>query len=104
MTAAPTCDECVTLLNEALNITVRGQRLDRINRRDSQLAASCDGAAWQASGRFDAYVAMHNHHAPEYRQIETRSLTTQLWAEDQFDKDLSDWEKRARAHMIEAHQ
>ena len=97
------CDECQSLLHEALNITVRGQRLDRVNRRDDQLAASVDGAAWKASGRFDAYVEMHNHHAPEYRQIETRSLTTQMWVEDQFDKDLSDWERRARAHMIEAH-
>jgi len=33
---------------------------------------------------------MHNYHAPEYRQIDTRSFTPQLWAEDQFDKDLWD--------------
>jgi hypothetical protein len=30
----------------------------------------------------------------------TRSGTLPLWVQDQFDKDLADWEKRGRATMM----
>ena len=97
------CDECQTLLHEALDLTVRGRTLDGINRRQAQLDASGDADEWKASGRFDAYVARHNAGREPWRQIETRSLTPRLWAEDQFDRDILEWEHRARKHMIEAH-
>ena len=98
------CHDCTALLHEALNLTLRGRRLDGINRRAANLEASVDGDEWQASGRFDRYVERHNATSEPWRQIETRSLTPQLWAEDQFERDLFDWEARARKHMMEKHQ
>lgn len=97
-----TCQECVNLLHEALDLTVRGRTLDGINRRQAQLDASRSPEEWQASGRFAAHVERHNATHDAWRQIETRSLTPRLWAEDQFDKDLWEWEQKARKHMKEA--
>ena len=93
------CDDCLKLLNEALDLTVRGRTLDGIQRRAARLDASVAPDEWVASGRFDAHVARANERNPPWRQIETRSLTPRIWAEDQFDQDLYEWEQRARAHM-----
>lgn len=95
------CDTCADLLNEALNLTVRGRTLDGIQRRADTLSASSDGDDWEASGGFDRHVARHNCTCDPWREIETRSLTPQLWAEDQFQRDLHDWETRARKHMTD---
>jgi hypothetical protein len=95
------CGTCTALLNEALNLTVRGRTLDGIQRRADQLACAEDGGEWLASGRFDRFVESHNCECDPWRHIETRSLTPQLWAEDQFQRDLHDWETRARKHLME---
>lgn len=87
------------LLDEALNLTVRGRRLDGIARRQNHLDASVNPEEWQASGRFDDFVARHNATREPWEQIEVRSLTPQLWTEDQFQRDLHDWETRARATL-----
>ena len=42
-----TCATCAALLNEALNLTVRGRTLDGIQRRADTLAASKDPEGWQ---------------------------------------------------------
>ena len=97
------CEECVALMHEALDLTVRGRTLDGIDRRAAQLAASVDGEAWEASGRFAAHVERHNAQNPPWRQMETRSLTPKLWTSEQFDADLHDWETRARKHMLACH-
>lgn len=94
-----TCEICVDLLSEALDLTVRGRTLDGIQRRADTLAASKSPDEWQANGRFDAHVARHNDSNPPWKQIETRSLTPRLWAEEQFQRDLDDWERRAREHL-----
>lgn len=95
------CTTCTALLNEALNLTVRGRDLDGIQRRAATLSASCDAEEWQSSGRFDQHVTRHNCTCAPWNLIETRSLTPQLWAEDQFQRDLHDWETRARKHLME---
>lgn len=87
------------LLDEALNLTVRGRRLDGIARRQNHLDAAVNPEEWQASGRFDDFVARHNATREPWEQIEVRSLTPQLWTEDQFQRDLHDWETRARATL-----
>lgn len=97
------CDECTSLLHEALNLTVRGRRLDAIQNRASCLAASVAAEEWQKSGQFDRYVERHNARCEPWRYIEPRSLTPQLWVEEQFERDLHEWEQRARKHMTEAH-
>ena len=97
------CVDCIALLHEALNITVRGRKLDAIANRASCLAASTSAEEWQKSGQFDRYVNIRNESCAPWRYIEPRSLTPQLWIEDQFNRDLDDWETRARKHMNEAH-
>ena len=96
------CTTCTSLLNEALNLTVRGRNLDGIQRRADTLAASKEPEEWQESGTFDRYVERHNYTCQPWKRIETRSLTPQLWAEEQFQRDLYDWEMRARKHIMEA--
>ena len=98
---AMTCATCAALLNEALNLTVRGRTLDGIQRRADTLAASKDPEGWQAEGLFDRHVDRHNCTCDPWRHIEPRSLTPQLWAEDQFQRDLHNWETREREHMTE---
>lgn len=92
-------DTAISLLNDALNLAVRGRRLDELQRRADYLAASADGEAWEASGKFDAYVARHNAKRDPWRHIETRSITPQLWVIDQYERDLYEWEVRARAFL-----
>lgn len=91
-----------SLLNEALNLTVRGRNLDAIQRRADNLDVSQEPDEWIASGRFDDYVARHNCTCQPWDRIEHRSLTPQLWAEDQFQRDLHDWETRARLFLSTA--
>jgi hypothetical protein len=92
------CETCLALLNEALNLCVRARTLDGIDRRAATLAVSSDPDEWQSSGRFDVYVERHNIMRPD-SPIETRCLTSQLWASDQYETDLADWERRARRHL-----
>ena len=94
------CETCRALLSEALNLTVRGRTLDGIQRRADTLAASKDPDGWQEDGLFDRHVARHNCTCQPWNAIETRSLTPQLWAEDQFQRDLYDWEARSRGHLM----
>ena len=97
------CPDCITLMHQALNLTMRGRKLDMVQNRAAMLDASSDGDEWLASGGFDAFVERHNMHCNPGREIEARSLTPQLWAEDAFAHDLAEWETRARKHMIQAH-
>ena len=97
------CDTCRDLLNEALNLSVRSERIEEVARRDAALDASVDPEAWQADGTFDRYVERHNARWPD-RQMATRSATMPLWFRDQYDKDLADWTRRARAHLTECNR
>ena len=90
--------EADILLSEALDLCVRARKLDGMRRREAHLEASIDPEAWIASGRFAQFVEMSNadnRHTP----ISTRSATMPLWAADQYDRDLADWEQRARAYL-----
>lgn len=89
------------LLSEGLDLCARARKMDAMDRRQATLAASCDPDAWQASGRFDTYVERHNVQNPD-QPIATRSGTVPLWLNDQYDKDLADWEARARKALMEA--
>ncbi|MDH7787711.1 hypothetical protein QBD01_003738 [Ochrobactrum sp. 19YEA23] len=94
-----TCETCTELLNEALNLVVRARQMDAIDRRNNALKASKEPEKWEASGRFDDYVERHNidnEHAP----MATRSGTLHLWVLDQYERDLHEWEGKARKHLM----
>lgn len=93
------CDACRDLLNEALNLAVRSNQFEEQKRRRSALAASVDAEEWEQSGLFADYVDHHNINFPHAR-IAPTCLTMHLWVQDQYDKDLLDWQTRARAHLL----
>lgn len=88
------------LLSEGLDLCVRARSMEAMDRRKATLDASCDPGGWQADGRFDDYVTRHNAQYLD-QPIRPRSATVHLWMEDQYDKDLADWERRARAHLLQ---
>jgi len=97
---AERCETCRDLLSEGLNLCVRARDLEAMDRRAAALGASCDPRGWQASGRFDDYVARNNIEDPD-RPIHTRSATIPLWVERQYETDLAEWERKARHHLMQ---
>lgn len=93
-------DTARSLLSEGLDLCVRARQMDAMDRRAASLACSSDPDGWQASGQFERYVARHNAANPD-QPIATRSLTVALWVQDQYDRDLADWERRARHHLTQ---
>lgn len=94
------CEKCRDLLNEALNLACRSDQFEEQRRRQANLDASSDAEAWLESGRFDAYVERHNL-VSQHQRIAPKSLTVHLWVQDQYDKDLADWQGRARKHLMQ---
>jgi hypothetical protein len=92
-------DDIRNLLSEGLDLCVRARDMAERDRRRAALDASSHPDEWQASGRFDDYVKRNNIENPNY-QIHTRSATIPLWLEEQYQTDLADWERRARAALM----
>jgi hypothetical protein len=88
-------DEIEKLLSEGLNLCVRARTLDSVARRESTLAASSNPDEWLSSGQFDRYIERNNIKNP-HAPIHSKCGTLQLWIQDQYERDLLDWEKRAR--------
>jgi len=69
-----------------------------MDRRGATLKVSSDPDKWVESGLFDKHVQRHNIEMP-HAPIHARSATVYLWIQEQYDKDLADWESRARKHL-----
>lgn len=95
-----TCATCRDLLNEALNLACRSDQFEEQRRRQATLDASIDPDEWQNSGRFDVYVERHNATFPDQR-IAPKCATMHLWVQDQYDKDLAEWQRKARQHLTQ---
>ena len=94
------CETCRTLLSEGLDLCVRARQMDAMDRREAALQASGNPQGWVESGRFDQYVAEHNTKHPD-TPISTNSGTMPLWLQDQYERDLADWERRGRQHLMQ---
>jgi hypothetical protein len=88
------------LLSEGLDLCVRARTMDSIDRRAATLAISVNPEAWKKDGTFDRYVARNNIVNPD-TPIHTKSATMPLWLIEQYDRDLADWERRSRKHLVE---
>jgi hypothetical protein len=63
--------EAVALLSEGLDLCVRARRLDEIDYAAISAELQCP-----------------------------RSLTIPLWVQDQYEKDVADWERRTRTFLL----
>ena len=95
------CDRCAALLSEGLDLCVRARAMDARDRTNAQLAMSTAGPDWWAEN-LARRAEMHNEAFPD-TPMSTRSGTLPLWVQDQYDRDLADWERRARA-LLTAHE
>lgn len=86
-------DCCTKLLSEGLDLCVRARKLDAQQRTNDllEVAPGLD---------LDHYAARHNALQPD-SPVLTRSGTMALWVLDQYEKDLADWERRSRQHLMQ---
>ncbi len=94
------CLTCRTLLSEGLDLCVRARKMDAQDRTNATLAASSEPERWQESGMFAQHVRRHDIHNPD-QPLLTKSATLPLWVQDQYEKDLADWERRGRQHLMQ---
>lgn len=93
------CDRCAILLSEGLDLCVRARAMDAQDRTAAQMSISSANKEWW-DANLAARAAMHNDVFPD-TPMSARSATLPLWVQDQYDRDLADWERRARALLIQ---
>jgi len=83
-----------TLLSQALDLCVRARNLDAQQRTADQEAI--------AAGPLDLHrrSARHNALWPD-APMSSRSGTIALWVQEQYERDLAEWEKRARIALMQ---
>src|SRR3546814_18078180 len=82
MTARPSYDDLATLLSEGLDLCVRARQIDLAhNKQDARdfLPAS----------------------AEKYPEAFPLCMTPHIWIQDQYDTQLTDWERSAREIMAQ---
>lgn len=84
------------LLSEGLDLCVRARNMDARERTAAQIEASAD-PDWWTPETIAARAERHNAVWPD--QPMSTSATLPLWVQDQYDRDLADWERRTRAHL-----
>lgn len=92
------CETCRTLLSEGLDLCVRARKLDAQDRTNMQVEMSSAPKEWWDEN-LERRAAMHNEMFPAQPML-TRSATIPLWVQDQYEKDLADWERRGRHHLM----
>ena len=97
------CKKCRSLLSEGLDLCVRARELDAQERTNTAKAASRDGEDWEKSGSLERYTIRHNLKYPD-QPMAPKSAPVALWFLDQYERDLSDWERRSRAHLLQGCQ
>lgn len=79
------------LLSEGLDLCVRARKLDAMVRTHAVADSTPDLAT---------YAARHNALFPD-QPVLSRSGTIPLWVQDQYERDLADWERRARHALMQ---
>jgi hypothetical protein len=81
------------LLSEGLDLCVRARKMDAQDRTNAMVEAFPGIDMERAGPRLTAT----RPDAP----YETRSLTIPLWLQDQYERDLAEWEAKARAALMQ---
>lgn len=90
-------DPCRLLLSEGLDLCVRARAMDAQDRTNAQVEMSSASPDWWKTNLVRR-TDRHNALFPDQPML-PRSATIPLWVEDQYEKDLADWERRARAFL-----
>lgn len=86
-------DCCRKLLSEGLDLCVRARKLDAMVRTIAVQDSTPD---------LERMADRWNAQWPD-QPIMSRSATIPLWVQDQYETDLAEWERRSRAHLMQAH-
>lgn len=92
------CETCRTLLSEGLDLCVRARKLDAQDRTNTQKEMSLS-PEWWTEENTRKRAAAHNEMFPD-QPMAYRSATIPLWVHDQYEKDLAEWERRGRHHLM----
>lgn len=84
---------CRKLLSEGLDLCVRARKLDAMVRTIAVQDSTPD---------LERMAERHNAQYPD-QPIMSRSGTIPLWVQDQYERDLADWERRSRHHLMQEH-
>lgn len=95
------CEECQKLLSEGLDLCVRARKMEAQDRTNAQIEMSSAPKEWWDEN-LERRAARHNAMFPD-QPMSTRSATIPLWVEDQYEKDLAEWERKARRHLQKGH-
>lgn len=93
------CDECATLLSQGLDLCVRARKLDAVDRTAAQMKISTAPKEWWDEN-LAARAELHNETFPD-QPMDAKSATYPIWVQDQYEKDLADWERRSRHHLMQ---
>lgn len=93
------CERCRELLSEGLDLCVRARKLDAQVRTNAHIESSSAPKEWW-DDNLERYAARHNAIFPD-QPIFGRSATIPLWIQDQYEKDIAEWERKARAHLMQ---
>lgn len=94
-------DRCHELLSQGLDLCVRARKLDAQERANTRLANHEHAKEWEGSGGFARHAERYNIERP-HAPIAPKSGTIHLWVQDQYEKDLYEWEKAAREYLQKA--
>lgn len=86
------CDDCKRLLSEGLDLCVRARKLDAQDRATAAVEVGVSD--------LDRYAEHHNALWPD-QPVATCCGTIALWVQDQYEKDLADWERRSRWRLTQ---
>jgi hypothetical protein len=92
-----TCLRCQNLLSEGLDLCIRARDLDSKDRTAAQMQISKADAEWWREN-LPGRAARHNALFPD-QPMSSKSATYPLWVQDQYEKDLAEWERRGRRHL-----
>lgn len=93
------CETCRDILSEGLDLCIRARKMDAQDRTNTQVAMSSAPKEWWDEN-IERRAAAHNACYPDQPML-TRSATMPLWVQDQYEKDLAEWERKALHHLMQ---
>lgn len=87
------------LLSEGLDLCVRARKMDAHDRTDAKIEISSSPKEWWDEN-LERRADRHNAIYPD-QPMSYKSATITLWVQDQYEKDLAEWERKSRKHLTQ---